>query len=123
MELDSDHVDSRCPTVARVVEEIAAQRDLCAVGVLLLRAIIYTDLQICDVAFVVMWNVLAADENNSVSTFADSGDALSKTSEFLCVGFAPQFIVLGVHKEVPHFHEVACGFVEDSMEHVKGELP
>ncbi len=43
MELDSDHVDSRCAAVARVVEEIAAHSDLCAVGVLLLRGIIYTD--------------------------------------------------------------------------------
>ncbi len=29
------------------------------------------------------------DENDSVSTFADSGDALSKTSELLGVEFAP----------------------------------
>ncbi len=62
-----------------------------------------------------------ADENNSVSTIADSGDALSKTSKLLCVGFAPQFRVLGVHKEVLHFHEVAHGFVKDSVEHVGGE--
>ena len=50
-----------------------------------------------DIAFVVVWNVLVADENDSVSNFADSRDALSKTSKFLCVGFAPQFLVLGVH--------------------------
>jgi hypothetical protein len=97
MELDSDHVDSRCTAVSRVVEEIAAHSDLCAVGVLLLWAIIYTDSRIRDIAFVVVWNVLAADKNDSVGTFADSGDALGKMSKFLHVRFAPQFLVLGVH--------------------------
>jgi hypothetical protein len=89
MELDSDYVSGRCAAVARVVEEITTHGDLCAVGVLLLRAMIYTDLHIHDIAFAVVWNVLAGDENNSVGTFADSGDALSKTSQFFCVGFAP----------------------------------
>jgi hypothetical protein len=123
MELDSDHVNGGCATAARVVEEIAAHGDLCTVGVLLLWAIIYTDLRVHDVMFAVVWNVLTVDENDSVGTFADSGDALSETSEFLCVGFDPQFLVLGVHKEVPHFHEVARGFVKDSVEHVRGVLP
>ncbi len=36
MELDFDHVNGRCATVTRVVEEIATHGDLCAVGVLLL---------------------------------------------------------------------------------------
>jgi hypothetical protein len=97
MELDSDHVNGRCAAVARVVEEISTNGDSCVVGVLLLRAIVYTHSCVCNAAFAIMWNVLAADENNSVGTFADSGDALSKTSEFLCIGFAPQFLVLGVH--------------------------
>ncbi len=79
------------------MEKIAAHSDLCVVGVLLLRVIIYTDLRMHVVAFAVMWNVLAAVENHSVGSFADSRDALSETSEFLCVGFAPQFLVLGVH--------------------------
>ncbi len=83
--------------VPQLLEEIAAHSDSCVVEVLLLQAIIYTDLRICDVAFAVVWNVLAADENDSAGTFANSGHALSKTSEFLCVGFAPQFLVLGVH--------------------------
>jgi hypothetical protein len=122
MELDSDHVDSRCAAVTRVVEEIAAHGDSCAVGVLLLRAIVDTDSCIRDVAFAIMWNVFTKDENDSVGTFADSGHALSKTPEFLHVGFAPQFLVLGVYEEMPHFHEMACGFVEDSVEHVGGVL-
>ncbi len=98
MEIDSDHVNSRCAAVTRVVEEITAHSGACAVGVLLLRAIIYTYLHIRDVAFVVVWDVIMLDENNSGSTFADSGDALSKTSEFLHVEFAPQFLVLGIHQ-------------------------
>ncbi len=105
------------------MEEITANGDLCVVGNLLLREIIYTDSCVHDVLFAVVWDVLALDEKDGVSTFADSGDALSKTFEFLCVGFAPQFLVLGVHQKVPHFHEVAHGFVEDSVEHVRGELP
>jgi hypothetical protein len=89
MELDSDHVNGRCVAVARVVVEIATYGDSCAVGVLLLWGIIYTDSCIPDIVFAVVWNVLAAGENDSVGTFADSGDALSKMSKFLCVGFAP----------------------------------
>ncbi len=89
MELDSDHANLKCAAVARVVEEIAAHNDLCAVGVLLLQAIIYTDSRIRDNTFAVVWNVFAADDKDSVGTFADSGEALSKMSEFLCVGFAP----------------------------------
>ncbi len=57
-----------------------------------------------------------------VGAFADSGLVLSKTPEFLHVGFAPQFLVLGVHKEVLQFHVMAHGFVNDSMEHVGGVL-
>jgi hypothetical protein len=72
MELDSDHGNGRCAAVARVVEEIAAHSDSSAVGVLLHQAIIYTDLQVGDVTFAVVWNVLTADENDSVDTFADS---------------------------------------------------
>ncbi len=87
------------PAVAREVKEITTHSDLCAFRVLLIRAIIYTDLRISDVAFVVVWDVLALDENDSIGTFlADSGDALSKTSEFFCVGFTPMFLVLGVHQ-------------------------
>jgi hypothetical protein len=118
----SDHVNGRCAAVSRVVEEIAAHGDLCVVGVLLLWAIVDTDLRVCDIVFAIVWNVFAADENNSVGTFADSGHALSEMPEFLCVGFAPQFLVLGVHEEVPHFHEMACGFVENSVKHVGGVL-
>jgi hypothetical protein len=102
------------------VEEIAAHGDSCAVGVLLLWAIVDTDFLVCDLMFVIVRNVFAADENDSVGTFADSGHALSETPEFLRVGFAPQFLVIRVHKEVPHFHEMARGFVKDSMEHVEG---
>ncbi len=123
MELDSDHVNGRCATVTGVVEEISAHSDSCAVGVLLLRMIICTDLHIHDIPFAVVWDVLALHENDSVGTFADSGDALSEMSKFLCVGFTPQFLVLWVHQYVLHFHEVAQGFVKDSVEHVQGELP
>ncbi len=122
MELDSDDVNGRCAAITWVVEEIAAHGDSCAVGVLLLQAIVDTDLRVCDFAFAILWNVFATDESNGVGTFADSRHALSKTPKFLCEGFAPQFLVLGVHKEVLHFHEMARGFVEDSLEHVDGVL-
>ncbi len=97
MDVNSDHVNGRPATVTRVVEEIATHGDSCAVRVLLLWAIIYTNSGVRDITFAVMWNVLAVDESNFFGTFADSGDALSEMSEVLCVGFAPQFLVLGVH--------------------------
>jgi hypothetical protein len=122
MELDNDHVNGRCAAVTWVVEEIATHGDLCAVGFLLLRAIVDTDLHVHDVTFAIVWNVFAVDKNDCLGTFADSRHALSKMPKFLCVGFVPQFLVLGVHKEVPHFHEMARSFVEDSMVHVGGVL-
>jgi hypothetical protein len=71
MELDSDHVNGRCATVTRVVEEIAAHGDSCVVGVLLLWAIVDTDTCVRDVAFAIVWNVFAADENDGVGAFPD----------------------------------------------------
>ncbi len=89
MELDSDHVNGRCAAVTRVVEEIATHGDSCAVGVLLLQAIVDTDMHVRDVTFAIVWNVFTADENNGVGAFADSRHALSKMLKFFCVGFAP----------------------------------
>jgi hypothetical protein len=89
MELDSDYVNGRCAAVTRVVEEIAAHSDLCAVGVLLLWVMVDKDTCVRDVVFAIVWNVFAADENDGVGAFADFGHALSKTPEFFCVGFAP----------------------------------
>jgi hypothetical protein len=66
MELDSDHADSRCAAVARVMEEIAAHSDSSVVGVLLLRMIISTDWHVREIVFAVVWNVLAVDKNDSV---------------------------------------------------------
>ena len=71
---------------------------MCAVGVLLLWTIIHTDLHVHDIALADIWDVLALDKNDSVGAFSTFGDALSKASKFLCVGFAPQFLVLGVHQ-------------------------
>ncbi len=122
MEFYSDRVKGGCATVTWVVKEIAAHGDSCAVGVLLLRAIVDADLCIRDVMFAIVWNVVMADENNSVGTLADSRHALSKTPKFLCVRFAPQFLVHGVHKKIPHFHEMARGFIKNSVEHVGGVL-
>ncbi len=82
MELDSDHVNGKCATVTRVVEEIATYGDSSAVGVLLLRAIVDTDTCVRDVPFAIVWNVFAADENDGVGAFADFGHALRKTPKF-----------------------------------------
>ncbi len=49
------------------MEEVAAHDDSCVVGVLLLQVIIYTNLLVHDIAFAVVWNVLATDENGTVS--------------------------------------------------------
>ncbi len=78
--------------------KIAACSNLCVVGVLLLWAIICADLRIRDIAFVVIWDYLTLDENDSVNAFAESRVALSKASEFLYAKFAPQFLVHGVHQ-------------------------
>jgi hypothetical protein len=98
MKLDSDHVDFRCAAVAGVVKEITTHSDSCAIGVLLLWVIIYTDSSVRDIMFAVVCDVLVSDENDSVGTFPESGGALSETSKFLRVGIGPQFLVLGVYQ-------------------------
>jgi hypothetical protein len=75
-----------------------AYSDSCALGVLLLQEIFHADSRVRDVAFAVVRDVLASDENNSVGAFADSRDASNKASNILRVGFALQFLVLGVHQ-------------------------
>ncbi len=80
------------------MDKIATHSDSCAVGVLLLWAMVHTDTRVRDVAFAVVWDVLVLDENDSVGAFADPRDALSEVYKLLCVGFAPQFLVLGVHQ-------------------------
>ena len=42
--------------------------------------------------------------------------------QFLGVQFTPEFFVLRVDEEVPHFHELAGGFVKDSLDHIKGTV-
>ncbi len=112
MEFDGDHVDGGRADIAKNVDEVAADCKLHAVGVILIGAVVYTDAGIDGVAAAIGRDLIALDEDNCVGAFG----------EFLGVQFTPEFFVLGVDEEVPHFHELASGFVEDGLEHVGGEL-
>ncbi len=73
MDFDSDHVNGRRAAVARVVEGIATHGDSCAVGVLLLQVIVDTATCVRDVAFVIVWNVFAVDENDDAKQWQTQG--------------------------------------------------
>jgi hypothetical protein len=60
---------------------------------------------ICDVLLPCDGYIIPSDENNCVGTWALAWDALSKVTNFSCVGLSPEFLVFGVGEEVPHFHE------------------
>ncbi len=121
MEFYSDHIKGGRADVAENVDEVDAECNLHAVGVFLFGAVVDTDAEVGGVAAVIGRDLFALDEDNCVGAFADAGDAL-QTGKFLCVQFAPEFFVLGVDEEVTHFHELACGFAKDGLEHAGGEL-
>jgi hypothetical protein len=62
-------------------------------------------------------------KDDCVGAVANAGDALGKATNFDCIGFAPEFFVLGVNEKVAHFHEGAGVGVEDGIENFLRELP
>ena len=76
MEFDGDHVDGGCADIAKNVGEIAADCKLCAVGVVLFGAVVYTDASVGGVAAAIGRDLIALDEDNCVGAFADAWDAL-----------------------------------------------
>jgi hypothetical protein len=122
MEFDGDHVDGRPTDIVKNLDEVAANCKPRAAGVFLFGEVVDTYVGRGGVAVVIGRDLFTLDEDNCVGAFADAGDALRLTGEFLCVQFAPEFFVLRVDEEVMHFHELACEFVKDGLEHVGGEL-
>ncbi len=76
MEFDGDHVDSGRADIAKNVDEVAVECKLCAVGVFLFRAVVYTDAGVGGVAAAISRDLFALDGDNCVGAFADAGDAL-----------------------------------------------
>lgn len=122
MEFDGDNVNSGCAYLSESVDEVAANCKSCAVGVFLFAAVVDTDAGVGGVTAAIGRDLVTLDEDNCVGALADAGDTLRETGKFLGVQFAPKFFVLGVDEEVMHFHELACGFVKDGLEHVRWEL-
>ncbi len=93
-----------------------------AIGVILLQAIVDTDMAVGSVLLPINGDLVTLDEDNSVGAFADTRDALGESGEFSGVRFAPKFLILRVGKKVSHFHELASVLVEDCVEDkVSGE--
>ncbi len=76
MEFDRDHVDSGHADIAKNVVEVAANCKLCAVGVILFGAVVYTDAGIGGAAAAIGRDLITLDEDNCVGAFADARDAL-----------------------------------------------
>ena len=76
MEFDGDHVDGGRADIAKNVYEVAANCKLCAVGVVLFGAVVYTDAGVGGVAVAVGRDLVALNEDNCVGAFSDVGDAL-----------------------------------------------
>ena len=89
MEFDGDHVDSGSADIAENMDEVAAVCKLCAVGVILFGAVVYTDVGVGGVAAAIGRDLIALDEDNCVGAFADAKDALRQTGNFLGVRFTP----------------------------------
>jgi hypothetical protein len=102
---------------------IAANGEASAIGISLLRTIVEAHVSVCDVFLLVDWNIVLSNEYYRVGAFANTGDALGKAAKFDCVGFAPEFFVLGAVEKVAHFHEGIGVGVEDSIENFLTELP
>ncbi len=123
MNFDHDHVNRGGTAIPQLGDAIAANGEVSAIGIGLLRTIVDAHASVRDVFALVDWDVVSSDEDYHVGAFANAGDALGKATMFDCVGLAPEFFVLGVDKKVAHFHEGAGVGVEDSIENFPRELP
>ncbi len=90
MEFDGNSVDGGCADNAKNVDEVATNCKLCAVGVILFWAVVYTDAGVGGVAAAIGRDLIALDEDNCVGAFADARDALQQTGKFLLVYNLPQ---------------------------------
>ncbi len=100
---DRDHVNGGGTAIPRVGDEIAANGEVSAIGIGLLRRIVDAHASVREVFASVDQDVVSSDEDYCVGAFANAGDALGKATEFDCVELAPEFFVLGVDKKVAHF--------------------
>jgi hypothetical protein len=123
MNLDCDHVDGGGTAIPGIGDAIAANGDVSAIGIGLLRTIVDAHAPVCDVFASVNWDVVSSNEDDRVGALANAWDALGKVTEFDCVGLDPEFFVLTVDKKVVHFHEGTSVSVEDGIENFARELP
>ncbi len=64
MEFDGDHVNGGRADITKNVDEVAADCKLCAVGVVLLGVVVYTDVGVGGVAAAIGRDLIALDEDN-----------------------------------------------------------
>ncbi len=121
MEFDHDHVNSGRTAVSGVVDFVAADGEAHAIGVILFRAVVYTDAPICDILEPGKWDFIVCDEHNIIGAFADTGNTLGQAAKLSCIRFFSKFLVLWVDKKVPHLLEFAGVHVKDCVEYFDGE--
>ena len=76
MEFDGDHVNGGRADITKNVDEVAANCKSCAVGVVLVAVVVYTEAGVGGVAAVIGRDLIVIDEDNCVGAFADVWDAL-----------------------------------------------
>jgi hypothetical protein len=123
MNFDRDHVNGGGTAIPGIGDVIAADGEASAIGIGLLRPIVDPHASVCDVFALVDQDVILSNEDDHVGAFANAGYALGKATKFNCIGFSPEFFVLGVDKKVAHFHECASDGVEDGIENFSKEPP
>ena len=96
MEFDPVHVNGGHPAVSGNVESVIAYDKTRVIGVILFGAIVDTDATICDVLEPGEWGFISCDEYDSISAFADAGNALSQAAKFSGVRCAPKFLYFGL---------------------------
>ncbi len=102
MKFDCDHVNSGHTAVSGGVDSVAADGEGRVIGVILLGAIVYTDMPICDILEPGKWDFIVRNEHNSISAFADTRNTLGQATEFSGIRFSPKFLLLWVDQKVLH---------------------
>jgi hypothetical protein len=118
-----EHVDGGSTAIPRIGDAIAANGEVNAIGIGLLRTIVDAHVPVCDIFALVDLDVISSNEDKPVGAVTNAWDALGKAAMFDCVGLAPELFVLGVDEKEAHFLEGASVGIEDGIENFARELP
>ena len=113
-------VSGGCAYIAWKVDEIAADRQACALLFCFVGSIIDTDAAVGDIFASIRGNGVVGNEVYRVSTLFSIADALSEASKFIGKRVFPCGAVFGAFNEVSIFHGGSRVWVDDGIGPVVG---